>query len=38
LAARIIAGMIVGAPLPVDSQLLDAVDAARFMARAARKA
>jgi tRNA 5-methylaminomethyl-2-thiouridine biosynthesis bifunctional protein len=37
LAARIIAGMIVGAPLPVDSQLLDAVDAARFMARAARK-
>lgn len=36
LAGELVAAMIAGAPLPVGSTLLDAVDAARFAARAAR--
>ncbi len=36
LAGELVAAMITGTPLPVGSTLLDAVDAARFAARAAR--
>jgi len=38
LAGEVVAAMITGTPLPVGSQLLDAIDAARFSARAVRKA
>jgi len=38
LAGELIAAMLIGTPLPVGSALLDAVDAARFSARAARNA
>jgi tRNA 5-methylaminomethyl-2-thiouridine biosynthesis bifunctional protein len=37
LGARVLAGLACGAPLPLDADLLDAVDAARFVARAARR-
>jgi len=36
LAGEVVAAMIAGTPLPVGSALLDAVDAARFAARASR--
>jgi len=36
LAGEVLAAMLTGTPLPVGSALLDAVDAARFVARAAR--
>lgn len=36
LAGEVLAAMIAGTPLPIGSGLLDAVDAARFAARAAR--
>jgi tRNA 5-methylaminomethyl-2-thiouridine biosynthesis bifunctional protein len=36
LAGEVVAAMIAGSPLPAGSALLDAVDAARFAARAAR--
>jgi len=36
LGAHVLAAWICGAPLPVDTDLLDAVDAARYRARAAR--
>jgi tRNA 5-methylaminomethyl-2-thiouridine biosynthesis bifunctional protein len=36
LAGEVLAAMITGTPLPIGSGLLDAVDAARFAARAAR--
>ncbi len=36
LGARLLAAWIGGAPLPVDTDLLDAVDAARYRARSAR--
>jgi tRNA 5-methylaminomethyl-2-thiouridine biosynthesis bifunctional protein len=36
LGGEIVASMITGAPLPVGAPLLDAVDAARFVARAVR--
>jgi len=36
LAGELVAAMITGTPLPVGSRLLDAIDAARFAARAAR--
>jgi tRNA 5-methylaminomethyl-2-thiouridine biosynthesis bifunctional protein len=36
LAGEVIAALITGTPLPIGSALLDAVDAARFAARAAR--
>lgn len=38
LAGEVLAGMITGTPLPIGSALLDAVDAARFAARALRVA
>jgi tRNA 5-methylaminomethyl-2-thiouridine biosynthesis bifunctional protein len=38
LAGEVVAAMITGTPLPVGSQLVDAIDAARFSARAVRKA
>ena len=38
LAGEVVAAMITGTPLPVGSALLDAVDAARFAARAVRSA
>jgi len=38
LGARTLAAWVCGAPLPVDTDLLDAVDAARHRARAARRA
>jgi tRNA 5-methylaminomethyl-2-thiouridine biosynthesis bifunctional protein len=38
LAGEVVAAWITGAPIPVASDLLDAVDAARFAARAARVA
>jgi tRNA 5-methylaminomethyl-2-thiouridine biosynthesis bifunctional protein len=37
LGARVLAASIVDAPLPVDTDLFDAVDAARQVARAARR-
>lgn len=36
LGARILASWITGAPFPVEASLVDAVDAARFVSRAAR--
>ncbi len=36
LAGEVVAAMIAGTPLPIGASLLDAVDAARFAARAAR--
>ncbi|HSB25254.1 MAG TPA: tRNA U-34 5-methylaminomethyl-2-thiouridine biosynthesis protein, partial [Burkholderiaceae bacterium] len=36
LAGEVVAAMIAGTPLPLGSTLLDAVDAARFAARALR--
>ncbi|HEY6353439.1 MAG TPA: oxidoreductase, partial [Burkholderiaceae bacterium] len=38
LAGEVVAAMITGTPLPLGSPLLDAIDAARFSARAARAA
>lgn len=38
LAGEVVAAMITGTPLPVGSELLDAVDAARFAARSLRGA
>jgi len=38
LGARVLAAWVCGAPLPIDTDLLDAVDAARHRARAARRA
>ncbi|TMH08132.1 MAG: bifunctional tRNA (5-methylaminomethyl-2-thiouridine)(34)-methyltransferase MnmD/FAD-dependent 5-carboxymethylaminomethyl-2-thiouridine(34) oxidoreductase MnmC [Betaproteobacteria bacterium] len=38
LGARLLAGWIAGAPLPLESSLVDALDPARFVARAARHA
>jgi tRNA 5-methylaminomethyl-2-thiouridine biosynthesis bifunctional protein len=38
LAGEVVAAMITGTPLPLGSELLDAVDAARFAARAVRAA
>ena len=37
LGGELLAGWITGAPLPVPSSLLDALDPARFVARAARR-
>ena len=37
LAARVLAAWMVGAPLPIEASLLDAVDCARFASRAARR-
>jgi tRNA 5-methylaminomethyl-2-thiouridine biosynthesis bifunctional protein len=37
LAGETVAAMITGTPLPIGSALLDAVDAARFAARAVRR-
>ena len=37
LGGELLAGWITGAPLPVPSSLLDALDPARFIARAARR-
>jgi len=37
LGARLLAGWIAGAPLPLESSLVDALDPARFVARAARQ-
>jgi len=36
LAGEVVAAMVTGTPLPVGSTLLDAIDAARFAARAVR--
>jgi tRNA 5-methylaminomethyl-2-thiouridine biosynthesis bifunctional protein len=36
LAARVIAASITGAPQPLEASLLDAIDPARFVARAIR--
>jgi tRNA 5-methylaminomethyl-2-thiouridine biosynthesis bifunctional protein len=38
LAAEVLAGWISGAPLPLEASLVDAIDVARFAARAARHA
>ena len=38
LAARTVAALIAGTPCPVEASLLDAVDAARFVSRHARRA
>jgi tRNA 5-methylaminomethyl-2-thiouridine biosynthesis bifunctional protein len=38
LAAEVLAAWIDGLPMPIESDLLDAIDPARFMARAHRKA
>jgi tRNA 5-methylaminomethyl-2-thiouridine biosynthesis bifunctional protein len=37
LTAQVLASLITGAPCPVESSLLDAVDVARFASRAARR-
>ncbi|MBL8327003.1 MAG: FAD-dependent 5-carboxymethylaminomethyl-2-thiouridine(34) oxidoreductase MnmC [Rubrivivax sp.] len=37
LGARVLAALVADAPLPVDTDLLDAIDAARHAARAARR-
>jgi tRNA 5-methylaminomethyl-2-thiouridine biosynthesis bifunctional protein len=37
LGARSVAALMSGAPCPLDASLLDAVDAGRFVARAARR-
>jgi len=38
LAAQVLASAVSGAPSPVDARLLDALDPARFVSRAARRA
>jgi tRNA 5-methylaminomethyl-2-thiouridine biosynthesis bifunctional protein len=38
LAARTVAALLAGAPCPLEASLLDAVDAARFVSRNARRA
>ncbi len=38
LAARLVAAMVAGAPCPLPSDLIDAVDPARFLTRANRRA
>ena len=38
LGARLLAAWVTGAPAPVEASLMDAVDPARFAARARRKA
>lgn len=38
LGARVLASWVCGSPAPVEASLLDAVDPARFLARAARRA
>jgi tRNA 5-methylaminomethyl-2-thiouridine biosynthesis bifunctional protein len=35
LAAQVVAASITGAPMPIEAGLLDSVDAARFLVRAA---
>ena len=37
LAAQTLAAVIAGAPCPLESSLLDAIDVARFVSRAARR-
>ncbi|MCW5664103.1 MAG: bifunctional tRNA (5-methylaminomethyl-2-thiouridine)(34)-methyltransferase MnmD/FAD-dependent 5-carboxymethylaminomethyl-2-thiouridine(34) oxidoreductase MnmC [Piscinibacter sp.] len=37
LGARVLAGWVCGSPAPVEASLLDAVDPARFLSRAARR-
>ncbi|MGE5117841.1 MAG: oxidoreductase, partial [Betaproteobacteria bacterium] len=37
LGARTLAASVAGTPCPLEASLLDAVDAARFVARAARR-
>jgi len=38
LGARVLAAAIAGAPMPLEADLLDAVDPARFASRAFRRA
>jgi tRNA 5-methylaminomethyl-2-thiouridine biosynthesis bifunctional protein len=38
LGGRLLASLISGAPCPLESSLIDAVDPARFVTRAARRA
>jgi tRNA 5-methylaminomethyl-2-thiouridine biosynthesis bifunctional protein len=38
LCAQVLAALVTGAPCPVESSLLDAIDVARFASRAARRA
>jgi tRNA 5-methylaminomethyl-2-thiouridine biosynthesis bifunctional protein len=38
LGAQVLSSCISGAPVPLEASLLDAIDPARFQARAARRA